>query len=142
MEVRMSIRASVEKWPQADSHLCRRDSPEVTCNLPLLRSEPIFRKLAEERNPGRVLFSHTVTELEDKGGYVLVTVQGPNGTTQDYHAQYVVAADGGKLSAAKLGVKMEGPTGLVDFVSTHFRADLSKYWDGGSRQTIGHLTDH
>jgi 2,4-dichlorophenol 6-monooxygenase len=95
-----------------------------------VRSEPIFRRIAEERNPGRVLFNHTVQDFDDKGDYVLVTVRDDEGKVQDYHAQYVVAADGGKMSTAKLGVKMEGPTGLVDFVSTHFKADLSKYWDG------------
>jgi 2,4-dichlorophenol 6-monooxygenase len=112
------------------NHSIRLDSPTLSSNVPLLRLEPILRKLAEDRNPGRVLFSHAVTDFEDDGHKVVVTVQQPNGNTLEYHAQYVVCADGGKLSTPKLGIKMEGPTGLVDFVSTHFKADLSEYWDG------------
>jgi 2,4-dichlorophenol 6-monooxygenase len=72
---------------------------------------------------------------------VLVTVGDDDGKLPDYHAQYVVAADGGKMSTPKLRVKIEGPTGLVDFVSTHFRADLSKYWDGkhlSTRSLVSH----
>ncbi len=34
------------------------------------------------------------------------------------------------MSTKKLGIKMEGLAGIIDFVSTHFKADLSDYWDG------------
>src|ERR1700712_5209228 len=96
----------------------RRDASILSCNLPLLRLEPIFRTIAEERNPGRILFNHTVSELDDNGESVLVTVTSPDGKVTQYRAQYVVAADGGKFAGSKIGVQMEGPTGLVDFVST------------------------
>jgi 2,4-dichlorophenol 6-monooxygenase len=108
----------------------RRDSPTLSSNLPLLRLEPILRNIAEQRNPGRVLFNHSITNFTDDGDNVIVTVEQPDGNSLQYRAQYVVCADGGKLSTPKLGIKMEGPTGLVDFVSTHFKADLSEYWDG------------
>lgn len=101
-------------------------------NLPLLRLEPILRRIAEERNPGRIFFSHAVEDFKEKDDHVLVTVKKPEGQTVQYRAQYVVAADGGKLSTSKLGLNMEGVSGLVDFVSTHFKADLSEYWDGMS----------
>lgn len=61
---------------------------------------------------------------------MLVQVKDPEGNVIQYLAKYVVAADAGKLSTPKLGIQMDGPTGLVDFVSTHFKADLSPYWDG------------
>jgi 2,4-dichlorophenol 6-monooxygenase len=108
----------------------RRHSPELSSNLPLIRSEPIFRKIAEERNPGRILFNHRVLDFEDTENVVLVKVEDPQGKVTEYRAQYLVGADGGKLVGPKIGARMEGPTNLVDFVSTHFRADLSKYWDG------------
>jgi 2,4-dichlorophenol 6-monooxygenase len=92
--------------------------------------EPLLRKLAENRNPGHILFSHSVTDFSEEGDNVIVTVEQPDGNSIQYRAQYVVCADGGKLSTPKLGINMEGPTGLVDFVSTHFKADLSEYWDG------------
>ncbi|KAH7407316.1 FAD binding domain protein [Cadophora sp. MPI-SDFR-AT-0126] len=121
-----------KKWE--DYH---RDSPCLSSNVPLLRLEPILRQLAEDRNPGNVHFGHTVTDLEDNGNNVTVTVKLPDGKIQEYKADFVVCADGGKLSTPKLGINMEGPTGLVDFVSTHFKADLSEYWD--DRTLITHF---
>lgn len=115
----------------------KRDSPTLSSNLPLLRLEPILRKLAEDRNPGHVLFSHSVTDFSDEGDCVVVTVEQPDGNSVQYRAQYVVCADGGKLSTPKLNINMEGVTGLVDFVSTHFKADLSEYWD--DRTLITHF---
>jgi 2,4-dichlorophenol 6-monooxygenase len=44
-------------------------------------------------------------------------------------ARYVIAADGGKTVGPREGVQMNGPTNMVDMVSTHFTADLSQYWD-------------
>ncbi|KAI9836769.1 MAG: hypothetical protein M1819_000934 [Sarea resinae] len=114
----------------AHAQIYRKDSAVVSSNLPLIRSEPVFRAAAEKRNPGKVLFSHEVTDLVDKGDYVLVSVKDSNDQVVDYHAQYVVAADAGKTAGPRIGVQMEGPTGIVDFVSVHFKADLSKYWDG------------
>jgi 2,4-dichlorophenol 6-monooxygenase len=108
----------------------RLDSPVLSSNLPLLRLEPLLRKIAEERNPGRVLFNHSVVDFEERHGSVLVVVKHPDGRIVQYCAQYVVAADGGKLSTPKLGVQVDGPIGLVNFVSVHFKADLSNYWDG------------
>jgi 2,4-dichlorophenol 6-monooxygenase len=112
--------------------LARHASQSDTTNLPLLRLEPILRQYAEERNPGKVLFNHFVVDFEEKDDHVLVTVKHPNGEDVQYRTQYVYAADGGKLSAQKLGITMEGPKKIVDFVSTHFKADLSDYWDGKS----------
>lgn len=111
---------------------CRKDSAALATNLPLLRLEPILRKMAEERNPGRVLFEHQVIDFNEEEDGVIVTVQTPSGDMQRYRAKYVVAADAGKLSTTKLGIKLEGPTALIDFVSIHFKADLSDYCDGQS----------
>ncbi|KAH6988276.1 FAD binding domain-containing protein [Ilyonectria sp. MPI-CAGE-AT-0026] len=107
----------------------QRDSPYLPTNLPLLRSEPIFRSLAWVRNPGKVLFDHAVTDFKDGGDHVLVNVTAGDGTESVYRAQYLVGADGGKTIGTKLGVQMEGVRGLRKVVSTHFKADLSKYWD-------------
>lgn len=110
--------------------LGRRDSPVSASNIPLLRLEPILRSIAEERNPGGIFFSTTVDDFEEVDGSVLVSVSKGDGSVAKYRAQYVVACDGGKMSTQKLGINMEGPAGIIDFVSTHFKADLSDYWDG------------
>lgn len=106
-------------------------------NLPLIRLEPILRQIAAEKSPGQVLFRHKVTEFTASGDCVLVTVENPDGKLLNYRAQYVVAADGGKTIGPKIGVQMEGPTGIADVVSVHFKADLSEYWD--DRNFIAHF---
>jgi 2,4-dichlorophenol 6-monooxygenase len=108
----------------------RRHSAELSSNLPLIRSEPVLRKIAEERNLGKVLYGHGVVSFEELPDEVLVTTQDVHGNPTLYSCQYLVGADGGKTVGPKIGVKMEGQTKLVDFVSTHFKADLSQYWDG------------
>jgi 2,4-dichlorophenol 6-monooxygenase len=59
-------------------------------------------------------------------------VKQPDGRVLSYSAKYLVAADGGKLSSEKLEVRMHGPTGIQNFTSVYFKADLSDYWDGMS----------
>jgi len=59
-------------------------------------------------------------------------VSHPDDIAAQFRAQYVIAADGVNFSTGKLGVNIEDHTKLVDFVSTHFKADLSDYWDGKS----------
>ena len=113
-----------------DYEIYRSHSAELSSNLPLIRSEPVFRSIAEKRNPGKVLFSHEVVEFKEQPDCVHVKVRDTEGGLRTYRTQYLVGADGGKTVGPRIGVKMEGPTQLVDFVSTHFKADLSNYWDG------------
>ncbi|OQV11339.1 FAD binding domain-containing protein [Cladophialophora immunda] len=103
---------------------------ERPANLPLVRSEPIWRTVAEERNPGNIKFSHRVIDIVPHDDYVLISVQPTEGPQVTYRAQYVVAAEGGKgFVAPKIGAVLEGPTDIADVVSVHFEADLSQYWD-------------
>jgi 2,4-dichlorophenol 6-monooxygenase len=106
------------------------DGPVVPSNLPQIRLEPLLRRLAEDRAPGRVLFNHTLTEIaqDDEG----VTALAKNNETDEIfrvRAHYAIGADAGHIVGPSLGVKLEGPTGLVDMVGVHFRADLSQWWD-------------
>jgi 2,4-dichlorophenol 6-monooxygenase len=96
----------------------------------LIRSEPILLKIAQTRNPGKILFNHEVIDVRNSGETVLVTVKTPHDSAMQYSAQYVIGADGGKFVGGKIGVVMEGQDHLEDKVSVHFKADLSKYWDG------------
>jgi 2,4-dichlorophenol 6-monooxygenase len=85
--------------------------------------------MAEKRNPGRVFFNHTVTDYVETDNGVTVSVKDDSGQESTYRAKYIVGADGGKFVGPKIGVQMEGPTGIADVVSVHFKADLSLYWD-------------
>ncbi|KAH9821432.1 FAD binding domain-containing protein [Teratosphaeria destructans] len=112
-----------------DYETYRNDSAELSSNLPLLRLEPVLRDIASERNPGKVLFSHEVQEIVQEPDHVLVHVRDAEGNLTRYRSQFLVGADGGKTVGPQIGVQMEGPKKIVDFVSTHFKADLSAYWD-------------
>lgn len=107
----------------------RRDAPERSVDNPLCRTEPIFRRIAEARNPGRILFQHEVVDLNDEGDHVRVTVLDNKGQPTIYRAQYVVGADGGKTVGSRIGAMQEGEKAITDMVSVHFGADLSQYWN-------------
>ena len=91
--------------------------------------EPILRKAVAAKGPGRLFFGCNVEEFVDHGDHVLVTVRDRDGRASQYRTQYLVGADGGKTVGGRIGVEMEGPTGLCDMVSVHFESDLSEYWD-------------
>lgn len=114
----------------SDFEVYRNDGPELSSNLPLVRAEPVFRQIAEERNPDGVLFNHQVLDFVEHDDHIVVTVKDSDGKLTTYRTQYLVGADGGKTVGPKIGAQMEGPRNLVDFVSVYFKADLSEYCDG------------
>ena len=107
----------------------RRDAPLRSFDVPQIRMEPILRKAAEEKNPGRLLFGHAVEDFVDHGAFVSVSVRDPDGKIKKYRTRYLVGADGGKFVGSRIGLQMSGATGLCDMVSVHFEADLAEYWD-------------
>jgi 2,4-dichlorophenol 6-monooxygenase len=114
-----------------------RDSPCRPTRYPQMRLEPLLRRIAEERAPGRVRFGHELVSWEqDADGVSAIVMAADSGEMLEVRARYMVAADGGKTIGPALGVNMEGPTGLVDMVSVHFSADLSPWWDDRSWVTM------
>ncbi|CAL5866379.1 uncharacterized protein PFLUO_LOCUS587 [Penicillium psychrofluorescens] len=107
----------------------KRDAPLRSGNVPLLRLEPILRRLAEDKNPGKILFGHLMVDFTDEGESVAVKVANSNGNEAFYRCKYLISADGGRTIGPKLGIKMEGLRNMTDIVSVHFSADLSEYWD-------------
>jgi 2,4-dichlorophenol 6-monooxygenase len=109
---------------------CLGDSPCLSSNYPQLRLEPLPQRHAEQRAPGRIRFGHELVGLEqDTDGASAVVRDLATGRCDEIRAQYLVGADGGKTVGAMVGVTMDGPTGLLDMVSTHFSADLSRWAD-------------
>ncbi|MFK0280895.1 FAD-dependent monooxygenase [Streptomyces sp. NPDC090499] len=112
------------------------DSPELSYNLPQSRLEPILKQHAEDRGPGRILFAHELVSVTDHGDEVVAVVRnGQTGQQFTMHADYVIAADGGRTVGPGLGVDMEGRSGLIDILSTHFSADLSRWWPDDTLMT-------
>ena len=106
------------------------DSPCLSSNYPQVRLEPLLRAHAEQRAPGSIHFHRELVSFtQDDDGVDAVILDRDTQQTYTVHAQYLVAADGGKTVGPELGVTLEGPTGILDMVSTHFTADLSQYWE-------------
>jgi 2,4-dichlorophenol 6-monooxygenase len=64
---------------------------------------------------------------QDGAGVTSTILDSAAGETCQVRSQYLIGADRGRTVGPALGIGYEGPTGLVDMVSTHFSADLSPY---------------
>ncbi|MET9256556.1 FAD-dependent monooxygenase [Streptomyces sp. NPDC003717] len=109
--------------------------PVLPAKLPQLRLEPVLRRHAEERNPGRVRFATELLSLTEGagGGPVTAKVRDvDSGEITDVTARYVIAADAGRTVGPAIGVRMEGLPALFDATTVYFSADLSPWWRGGS----------
>lgn len=104
-----------------------RDSPCRSANLPLIRSEPIFRGHADARAPDRLRFGHEMRSFtQDADGVTATVCALETGEEFEVRAKYLVGADGGRSIGKTLNNKMVGPSGLAKNVTVHFTADLSK----------------
>jgi 2,4-dichlorophenol 6-monooxygenase len=99
-------------------------------NLPQLQLEPLLRRHATERAPGRVRFHHELVCFEQDGDGVTATIRDrdPDGDgLYEVRARYLLGADGGRTVGPAAGIAMEGPEPFVHTVSVHFAADLSPW---------------
>ena len=111
--------------------------PILASKLPQVRLEPILRRHAERRNPGRILFGHELVAFSDFGDRVIAEIRDTEtGTITTVAAQYVIAADAGRTMGAALGVRMQGPPASVNVTTAYFTADLSPWWRAGSLVTF------
>lgn len=97
--------------------------------LPQIRLEPILQRWAQALNPQGLRYNAEVVDVREDSE-AGVTVSGRHSATEsrteECHARYVIGADGGRFMGEKIGVSWEGPRSLVNMVSCHFRAPLSK----------------
>ena len=103
-------------------------SPCPSTNLPQIRLEPILKQRAEAMAPGKIRFHHEVVDLEQSESSAVATVvDRDSGEQYRIRAQYVLACDGGRTINKLVGVEMEGARQLMNAVSLHITADLSKW---------------
>jgi 2,4-dichlorophenol 6-monooxygenase len=103
-------------------------SPCAQANLPQIRLEPILRERAEALAPGRVRFHHELVSLEqDAAGVSAVIADRDRGTEYGVRARHMLACDGGRTVGRLVGIDMEGERGLMNEVSVHITADLSRW---------------
>ena len=109
------------------------DSPTRSGNLPQLRMEPLLREFAEKSPRAKVLFSHELMRFtQDDNGVTSVVKNLDTGEEFEVRSQYLCGADRGRTINPALGIELQGPTNLVDMVSTHMTADFSPYIDDDS----------
>ncbi|MGH3469379.1 MAG: FAD-dependent monooxygenase [Thermocrispum sp.] len=110
--------------------------PIMPVKLPQARLEPILRRHAELRNPGRVLFGHALTDFSDEGERVVAEIRNvETAEITTVSAEYVIAADGGRTFGNALGVQMQGVPALIKVTTAYFTADLSAWWREGTLLT-------
>jgi 2,4-dichlorophenol 6-monooxygenase len=96
-------------------------------HIPQLRLEPVLRAVAESRGAD-LLFRHEFESLEqDESGVRALVRNLETGELIEVHAQYLLAADGGRSVGNALGIEMQGMTGMADWMMAWFSADLSSY---------------
>ncbi|KAL4881627.1 FAD binding domain-containing protein [Aspergillus karnatakaensis] len=103
-----------------------RMSPERYTMLAQVRLEPILHARAKKLNPEGVYNGALVVGVEEKDSSVSVQVQFSDGSTQTVNAEYVLAADGGRLVADSLGIEMEGEKDILNMVSAYIQAPISE----------------
>ena len=97
-------------------------------NLPQIRLEPLLKARAEELSPECIRFNHELIGLgQDEDGVTAVIRDKDAEETYEVRSHYVVAADGGRTVAGKVGVEYEG-LGVVGQTATiHASVDLSQW---------------
>lgn len=107
--------------------------PLLPAKLPQMWLEPILRRHAEDRNPGRILFHHEMLSFTDEGDRVVAEVRNlDTGETTTVTSRYLIGADGGRMVAAAVGIEMQGPPAQVNTTTAYFSADLSAWWQEGT----------
>lgn len=113
-----------------------KHSPCSALLYPQVRMEPLLRAEAEKRAPGSVRYGHELVAIAQDGNGVTGTVRNrSSGEEYRVHADYAIAADGGKTIGSIVGARLEGPTNLVHVVTAYFKADLSDWWDDDHAMT-------
>lgn len=113
-----------------------RHSPCSALLYPQVRMEPLLRAEAERLAPGSLRYGHELVSIaQDTQGVTAIIRNRSNGEEYRVHADYAIAADGGKTIGSIIGARLEGPTNLVHVVTAYFKADLSKWWDDDHAMT-------
>ncbi len=103
-------------------------SPCMQTNLPQIRLEPILKARAEALAPERVKFNTELIDLEQDTDGLTATVRDKTaGSDFVVRARYLLACDGGRTIARRLGIKMEGPRDMMRIVSVYMSANLSRW---------------
>jgi 2,4-dichlorophenol 6-monooxygenase len=114
----------------ADRSRYAQASPRQFANLPQIRLDRVLWQHADARSPGRVRAGHEVVGLELADDLVTATVHDrDSGELYRVESEYLIAADGGRICATELGVRLDGPRAINETTSVYFEANLEQYAD-------------
>lgn len=109
------------------------DSPCRAANYPQLRLEPLLLEHARSLPLATLNYNHELKSFtKDEDGVTAIIEQRDTGESYQVRAEYMIAADGGKIIGPALGIPMEGIERLFDMVTCHFACDLSHVIDDDS----------
>jgi 2,4-dichlorophenol 6-monooxygenase len=105
-------------------------SPRSFANLPQLRLDTLLWRHADARSPGRIRAQQEVVDLKpDADGVTITVVDRESDERYAVRADYVIAADGGRVCAQLLGVDLKGPRAIRQTTSVYFEANLEAHAD-------------
>ncbi|HVQ96713.1 MAG TPA: FAD-dependent oxidoreductase [Mycobacteriales bacterium] len=112
-----------------DAERYEQASPRRFTNLPQMRLDPLLARHAAVCCPGRIRAYQELTGIEEHvgGGITATIADRETGAVRRVRARYLIAADGGRVSADLLGVERDGPKAIQDVVSHHISTDLSMW---------------
>ena len=107
-------------------------SPVAPCACPQDALEPILLEHARSYSEAQVIFGTELIALkQDEEGVSATLSERMTGEGTVIRARYVVAADGARSRVRELvGIPIQGPGRLNDFLSILFRADLKRLIEG------------
>lgn len=122
--------ARLPLFPQA--HEALAVSPVTPWACPQDALEPVLLEYARSYSEAQVVFGTELTSLEQDGEGVSATIiDRMTGSTTLVRARYIVAADGAHSRVRELlGIPMQGPDHLADYLSILFHADLTRLIQG------------
>ena len=116
----------VQAWGGGtDAQRYAEASPRKFTNLPQIRLDRLLWEHAAAACPGRIRAGQELTALRQHDNGVTATITDRDtGIEREVSARYLIAADGGRVSAALLGIAMEGAHAINAVSSYYLSTDL------------------
>ncbi|WP_374413718.1 FAD-dependent monooxygenase [Novosphingobium colocasiae] len=104
------------------------DSPVRSANFAQMYIEPLLLEHLKTYPTSQIRFHQEVKSFtQDDTGVTAQVENRDTGEIYEVRAQYMIAADGGRMVGPALGIEMDGIPRLIDMVTVWFAADLSDY---------------
>ncbi len=112
-----------------DAEIYAKASPRAFANLPQIRLDRQIWKHAQAVCPGRIRANQEVINIVNlpDGGVIATVRDRETNVERQIKAKFLIAADGGRVSADLLGIDREGPKAIHSILSLYVSTDLSMW---------------